>query len=79
LPAFQVTPDGDKGVGGRDGLGPRCDERAVHRAGGRPDDHVGLDAALVQGVEHPGLDRAEAGAARQNGRNLGFVVGGHVR
>ena len=70
LPAPQVAPDGGERVGGLHGLGSRGDERAVHRAGRRPDDDVGDDAALVEGVQHPDLDRAEPGGVS--------VVRGHA-
>lgn len=41
----------------------RGDERSVDRAGGGPDDHVGSDPTLEQGLQHPDLDCAEARAA----------------
>jgi hypothetical protein len=79
LPAFQVAPDGGERVGSGDGLGPGRDERAVHRAGGRPDDQVRRDATLGQGPQHAGLNRAEAGAPRENERDLGSVGAGHMK
>jgi GTP cyclohydrolase I len=40
---------------------------------------VGNDAALVQGVQHSDLDRAEAGAAGEDERDRRFVVARHDR
>ena len=66
LPAAQAAPDLPERVGGRDGLRPGRDERAVERAGRRPDDEVRRDAALVEGAEHPDLDGAEARSAGED-------------
>ena len=66
LPAAQAAPDLPERVGGGDRLRPRRDERAVERAGRGPDDQVRRDAALVEGVEHPDLDGAEPGSARED-------------
>ena len=43
--------------------------RAVERADRGAHDHVRADSPLAQGGQHPDLDRAEAGAPRENERN----------
>src|SRR5215218_10173848 len=68
--ATQRAPDGRQLVGGRNSLRARGDEGSVERARGRADDQVRADVALVERAQHADLDRAEAGASREDERLL---------
>src|SRR3954453_7779000 len=50
------------------GLGPRCDKGGVERADRGADQKIGRNAPLVQGLEHPDLQCAEARAAGETDR-----------
>jgi hypothetical protein len=64
--APQPAPDIRELLGRRDGLRSRGDVGRVERPGRRADERVRGDAALVEGAQHAGLHRAEAGAAGQD-------------
>jgi hypothetical protein len=77
-PQPQLAPDPAQGIGRRDGLWPRRDERPIERTGRRPDDHVRSDAALVQGAQHPDLYRSQARPAREDERHVGLLMSCHT-
>jgi len=56
--AAQPAPEGGQVVRGGRGGGPGGEERGVQGAGRGADEQVRRDAALVQGVHHPGLHGA---------------------
>jgi hypothetical protein len=61
--ASEPAPDVAKIVHGLHRLGPRSDERSVERPGGRANDEIRNDSALIERAKHPDLDRAKAGTA----------------
>ena len=62
----KLAPDSRKLASRRGRLRPGRNERRVERSGGCPDEEVGLDLVLIQGLQHPDLRRSKARAARQN-------------
>jgi hypothetical protein len=63
LAAMQSAPDVRELVRGLDRLGTLGDEGTVECTGRGPDDEIGHDSPLVEGLKHAHLDRPETGAA----------------
>jgi hypothetical protein len=69
--AAQPAPDRGQFLRGGCGGGPGGEERGVQGVGRGADEQVRRDAALVQGMDHPGLHGAQGGAAGQHERVRG--------
>jgi hypothetical protein len=63
LTATQPSPDRRQLARPLHRLRTRRDERSIDRSDRGPDDDVRDDPALVKGVQHPDLARAQAGAS----------------
>lgn len=63
--ALEITPYPSEFADRRGRLRPRGDERCVERPDRRSDKHVGGYPVLVERLQHPDLERSEAGATRE--------------
>ena len=64
--ALESTPHARERAARLDLLGTRGDERRVERTGRGRDQQVGVNPPLVERVQHPNLQCAEAAASREN-------------